>query len=175
MSLHKKKSKNKYNYKDDFTVEEEDELSICTLIEGEPIIEGKILKSFSFEDSDEPAEVLPNSNAPSASSNEASNIPINSSSPPAATALTYSEISSKPSDDETILDHRTSTANPNGRTPPVDGEVFDMVRTYTLRRSTIRILSKIKAIHMDDNVYLNTIVDEAIRHYYDYLKNNLKD
>lgn len=173
MSLHRKKSKNKY--KDDFTVEEDEELSICNLIEGEPIIEGKILRSFSFEDSDQPAEVLPNSNALLASSNDASNIPMNSSSSHAATALPYDEISPKPSDDETILDHRTSTANPNGRTPPVDGEVFDMVRTYTLRRSTVRILSKIKAIHADDNVYLNTIVDEAIRHYYDYLKNNLKD
>lgn len=29
-----------------------------------------------------------------------------------------------------------------------------------------------KAIHQDDNVYLNTIVDEAIRHYYEYLKSN---
>lgn len=74
-----------------------------------------------------------------------------------------------------IQDHRTSTANPNGRAPPVDGEVFDMVRTYTLRRSTVRILSKIKPINEDDNVYLNTIVDEAIRHYYDYLKNTIKE
>ena len=74
-----------------------------------------------------------------------------------------------------ILDHRTQKANPNGRTPTVDGEAFDMVRSYTLRRSTVRILSKIKAIHDDDNVYLNTIVDEAIRYYYEYLKNNLKE
>lgn len=173
MSLHKKKSKNKY--KDDFTVEEDEGLSICNLLEGEPIIEGNILKSFSFEDSGEPAEVLPNLNAPSASSNETSNIPINSSFSPAATALTYAEMSPKSSDEENILDHRTSTANPNGRTPPVDGEVFDMIRTYTLRRSTVRILSKIKAIHDDDNVYLNTIVDEAIRHYYDYLKNTINE
>ena len=45
-----------------------------------------------------------------------------------------------------------------------------MVRSYTLRRSTVRILSKIKVIHSDDNVYLNTIVDEAIRYYYEYLQ-----
>lgn len=69
-----------------------------------------------------------------------------------------------------ILDHRTLKVKPNGRTPSVDGEAFDMVRSYTLRRSTVRILSKIKAIHIDDNVYLNTIVDEAIRYYYEYLK-----
>jgi hypothetical protein len=173
MSLHKKKSKNKY--KDDFTVEEDEGISICNLIEGEPIIEGNILKSFSFEDTDQPTKILPNSNAPLASSKETLNIPINSDSSLAATALTYNEISPNPSHDQTILDHRTSTANPNGRTPPVDGEVFDMIRTYTLRRSTVRILSKIKAIHMDDNVYLNTIVDEAIRHYYHCLKNNLND
>lgn len=136
MSSHKKKSKN--IYKDDFTVEDDAELSICNLVEGEPIIEGNILKSFSFEDSED-------------------NTTYNSS------------------DDKTIFDQRTSKANPNGRTPPIDGEAFDMVRTYVLRRSTVRILSKIKAIHVDDNVYLNTIVDEAIRHYYDYLKKNLKD
>jgi len=47
-----------------------------------------------------------------------------------------------------------------------------MIRTYTLKRSAVRTLSKIKAIHSDDNVYLNTIVDEAIRYYYEYLKNN---
>lgn len=68
-----------------------------------------------------------------------------------------------------IIDKRTLKSTPNGRTPPVDGEVFDMLRTYTLRRSTVRILSEIKAIHVDHNVYLNTIVDEAIRYYYDYL------
>lgn len=169
MSLHNKKSKNKY--KDDFTVEEEEELSICNLIEGEPIIEGKVLKSFSFEDSDKPLEVLPNSNSSSAPEAAASNPIINSTPISASAALTYD----KSSDDKTIFDQRTSKANPNGRTPPVDGEVFDMVRTYVLRRSTIRILSKIKAIHIDDNVYLNTIVDEAIRYYYDYLKNNRND
>ena len=173
MSLHKKKSINKY--KDDFTVEEDEELSICNLIEGEPIIEGKILKSFSFEDSNELAYVLPNSNSSSASEAAASNPIINSTPLSAPAALTYDKTIDKSSDDKTIFDQRTSKANPNGRTPPVDGEVFDMVRTYVLRRSTVRILSKIKAIHMDDNVYLNTIVDEAIRYYYDYLKNNLKD
>jgi hypothetical protein len=136
MSSHKKKSKN--IYKDDFTVEDDAELSICNLVEGEPIIEGNILKSFSFENSED--------------------------------NTTYNSY-----DDKTIFDQRTSKANPNGRTPPIDGETFDMVRTYVLRRSTVRILSKIKAIHVDDNVYLNTIVDEAIRHYYDYLKKNLKD
>lgn len=171
MSLHKKKSINKY--KDDFTVEEDEGLSICNLIEGEPIIEGEILKSFSFEDSNELAYVLPNSNSSSASEAKASNPIINSI--PASAVLTYDKTIDKSSDDKTIFDQRTSKSNPNGRTPPVDGEVFDMVRTYVLRRSTVRILSKIKAIHIDDNVYLNTIVDEAIRYYYDYLKNNLKD
>ena len=173
MSLHKKKSKN--IYKDDFTVEDEEELSICNLIEGEPIIEGKILKSFSFEDSTELAYVLPNSNSSSASEAKAPNPIINSTPLPASDALTSDKTIDQSSYDKTIFDQRTSKANPNGRTPPVEGEVFDMVRTYVLRRSTVRILSKIKAIHIDDNVYLNTIVDEAIRYYYDYLKNNLND
>ena len=73
---------------------------------------------------------------------------------------------------EDISDYRYSQSNPVGRTPPVDGEIYDMVRCYTLRHSTVRMLSKIKVIHNDDNVYLNTIVDEAIRYYYEYLKNS---
>ncbi|NRY63871.1 hypothetical protein [Clostridium beijerinckii] len=174
MSLNRKKSKNKFNYKDDFTVDESEDVSICSLSYGEPKIEGKVLRSFSFDSSDELVEVLPDSQS---SLNSAATTPkqtINPKPSPAVTELAYDKTNLKSSRKNVALDERNSSGNPNGRTPPVDGEIFDMVRTYTLRRSTVRILSKIKAIHMDDNVYLNTIVDEAIRYYYDHLKSNLK-
>jgi hypothetical protein len=62
----------------------------------------------------------------------------------------FSFIKVEPKED--ISDYRYSQSNPLGRTPPVDGEIYDMVRCYTLRRSTVRMLSKIKVIHNDDLV-----------------------
>jgi hypothetical protein len=56
-----------------------------------------------------------------------------------------------------------------GATPAVDGEDFTLVRSYKLRPSTMKKLNEIKAKHQDVNVYLNTIVDEAISFYYDHL------
>ena len=56
-------------------------------------------------------------------------------------------------------------------TPPIDGEPFDTQRCYKIRNSTARMLNEIKAIHPNVNVYMNTIVDAAIRNYYDYIFN----
>lgn len=159
MNMTLKKSKSKGEIKDDFSIDENDSMDICTFSEGELKLEGTILKSFSFDNEGEPNEHMVSY------SHSENTAPLN---------LTSDKINSRynlKDDKEETLDHRTLKTNPNGRTPPVDGEAFDMVRSYTLRRSTVRILSKIKAIHSDDNVYLNTIVDEAIRHYYEYLKN----
>ncbi|MBK1812178.1 hypothetical protein JHL18_16265 [Clostridium sp. YIM B02505] len=73
-----------------------------------------------------------------------------------------------------ILDNRRLKKEVNGRTPSIDGEGFDINRSYKLRESTARMLNEIKAAHPDVNVYMNTIVDTALRHYYDYVfnKNN---
>jgi hypothetical protein len=152
-----KKSKSKGEIKDDFSIDENESIDICTFSEGDLKLEGTLLKSFSFDNDGELNEHIAND---SANGNTAS---LN---------LSSTKGNSISDDKKEILDHRTQKANPNGKTPPIDGEAFDMVRSYTLRRSTVRILSKIKAIHMDDNVYLNTIVDEAIRYYYEYLKCN---
>ena len=56
-----------------------------------------------------------------------------------------------------------------GATPAVDGELFTMKRCYQFRPSTIRKLNELKASHSDVNAYLNTIIDEAISYYYDYV------
>lgn len=201
MAISNKKSSKKTKVKNDFEFDEEEDIDICSLTEGEPILEGTLLRSFIFADpNSEPIEIPVNSNntittnnlnhnnignlpagniaiidnAPADSiSSKNSNVEVNeNSSIKAASNLRNEKISSKSEPKEDILDYRFSKTNPSGRTPPVDGEAFDMVRCYTLRRSTVRILSKIKAIHQDDNVYLNTIVDEAIRYYYEYLKNS---
>lgn len=157
MAIKKSRSKGK-EIKDEFSVDENESMDICTFSDGEVKLEGNLLKSFSFDSEEELVEdSLISSSAIS-------------SSPSNVTSFSNAVISG---DNNNILDHRTLKANPNGRTPAIDGEAFDMVRSYTLRRSTVRILSKIKVIHSDDNVYLNTIVDEAIRYYYEYLKNSI--
>lgn len=58
-----------------------------------------------------------------------------------------------------------------GVTPPINGENFTLKRGYQLRPSTLRKLNELKAKHPDVNVYLNTILDAAINHYYDYIFN----
>ncbi|GIM28428.1 hypothetical protein CPJCM30710_10940 [Clostridium polyendosporum] len=68
-----------------------------------------------------------------------------------------------------LIDHRKAKTVPNGITPPIDGEAFDIRRTYQLRESTVRKLNELKAAHPDINVYLNTILDDAINHYYKYI------
>ncbi|BCZ45790.1 hypothetical protein psyc5s11_18570 [Clostridium gelidum] len=175
MSLTTNKSKSKDKIKDDFCVNEVESKEIFNFSEGELKIEGTLLKSFSFDSEDELMEI------PITAQNfsEAGEIDLNLNKNPIVNLVSKSN----PTDDKScqshdnkndILDNRTLKANPNGRTPPVNGEVYDMIRTYTLRRSTVRILSKIKVIHNDDNVYLNTIVDEAIRYYYEYLEGTNK-
>jgi hypothetical protein len=164
MNLTTKKSKSKFEIKDDFSINDDEAIDVSEFCDGEAKIEGELLRSFSFDSSDEPIEVFANSTSTKSSTSTTAKV-----------ISTNDNSFSNTARNKDILDHRTLKSHPNGRTPSVDGEIFDMVRTYTLRRSTVRILSKIKVIHEDDNVYLNTIVDEAIRYYYEYLKNNLKE
>jgi hypothetical protein len=57
----------------------------------------------------------------------------------------------------------------NTATPSVDGETHTVNRFYKIRYSTAKMLNEIKASHPDVNVYMNSIVDEAIRHYYSFV------
>lgn len=70
-----------------------------------------------------------------------------------------------------LFNDKTTNSSQSGKTPAVDGELYTIKRGYQLRPSTLRKLNEIKARHNDVNVYLNTIIDEAILHYYDYLFN----
>jgi len=155
MNLTTKKARKKAPIKDDFSVDDK-VLDICGIVDGSVEVQGTLIRTFDLNSPMESVELptvsplLNNTNSSDLNKNISSTIFENKNQ---------------------ILDHSSIKANLSGRTPPIDGEIFDMVRSYTLRRSTSRILSKIKAIHSDDNVYLNTIIDEAIRYYYEYLKN----
>ena len=59
----------------------------------------------------------------------------------------------------------------NGVTPPIDGEKLEYKRCYMLRFSTLKRLEQIKAMH-PDIVYVSSIVDMAINHYFDCLSAN---
>ena len=58
---------------------------------------------------------------------------------------------------------------PNGITPPIDGEFFEVRRSYSFRKSTLIKLNQIKGTSPDYNIYMNTIIDSAICFYYDYI------
>jgi hypothetical protein len=61
-----------------------------------------------------------------------------------------------------------------GSTPAVDGEAFTLKRCYQFRPSTLRKLNELKAQHQEVNVYLNTIIDEAISHYHEHIFSHRK-
>lgn len=52
------------------------------------------------------------------------------------------------------------------RTPTVDGEEFEIKRTYMMRRSTVKMLNQLKGISEDVDIHMNTIIDIAIRYYF---------
>jgi hypothetical protein len=162
MNLTTKKSKTKAEIKNDFGVDEDNSAEIFSFYEGETKIEGTLLRSFSFDSEEEPVElsITPQNLLPPNKTDL--NLNKNSIELVSETSQTNYRSSQSCDNKNYILDNRTLKANPNGRTPSVDGEVYDMIRTYTLRRSTVRILSKIKAI------------DEAIRYYYEYIKSTNK-
>ena len=69
------------------------------------------------------------------------------------------------------LDNRTLRLQAFGKTPTIDGESFELSRTFMFRRSTVRILNRLKAEDPDENIYLSSIVDTALRYYADYILN----
>ena len=68
-----------------------------------------------------------------------------------------------------LNDNKTINPYPYGITPPVDGEYLDTRRSFSLRKSTIRMLNELKAADPDINIYLNSIMDKALRHYHEYI------
>ena len=70
---------------------------------------------------------------------------------------------------ENLFDNRTCRSKAFGITPPVEGEYSNVKCTFVFRQSTVRMLNRLKAEHVDENVYLSSIVDEALRFYYGHV------
>lgn len=85
--------------------------------------------------------------------------------------LSTANLTSLPPSVDSFADNRKVKTEAPGITPPIDGEFFDTQRCYKIRNSTARMLNEIKAVHPNVNVYMNTIVDAAIRNYYDFIFN----
>ncbi|WP_326512790.1 hypothetical protein [Clostridium intestinale] len=52
------------------------------------------------------------------------------------------------------------------KTPTIDGEEFDVKRTYMMRKSTVRMLNQLKGMSEDVDIHMSTILDIVIRHYF---------
>jgi len=129
--------------KDDLSYEEPvEENGLCDFVPGNPIAQ------FTFENNSVPSD------------EPMIKLPINKKPP--EVSLNFRSSSSLP-------DNRTLKSEPNGITPPIDGEYFVIKRGFTFRRSTVRKLNELKAAHPNENVYLSTIVDRALRHYHEYV------
>jgi hypothetical protein len=89
--------------------------------------------------------------------------PESAAAPASAASFNFNRESSAA---DVLADNRKIKKEANVATPDVDGEGYTIGRYYKLRYSTAKILNEIKASHPDVNIYMNTIVDEAIRYYY---------
>jgi len=67
---------------------------------------------------------------------------------------------------ESSIDSQIIKKRANSRTPAIDGEEFDTRRTYIMRKSTVKMVNQLKAMSDDVNLHMNTIVDTAIRYYF---------
>ena len=59
-----------------------------------------------------------------------------------------------------------------GLTPHINGEKFDIKRSYQFRASTLKKLNQLKGESNNINIYLNEIIDTAICFYYDSVFNH---
>lgn len=125
----------------------DNEIELIDLIEDEDEgfldedeIQGTLISSFSFNESD---------------ASSASSIDFSTNTPKFQT--------------DVLEDNRKAKTEANTATPVIDGEPYTIGRYYKLRYSTAKLLNEIKASHADVNVYMNTIVDEAIRYYHGVL------
>ncbi|ERK32397.1 hypothetical protein [Clostridium intestinale] len=51
-----------------------------------------------------------------------------------------------------------------------ENEPFDVKKTFNIRRSTAEMIIELKLIHPNINIRYNILIDEAIRHYYEHIK-----
>ncbi|MBN7573685.1 hypothetical protein C1H57_02240 [Clostridium sp. 2-1] len=170
-------SKRKQNElpKNDFAPDENEEIIGFT---PEPVISGKCISSFSFDDDEDEKNTAMSNNSSNNNNNNCSynsnNISSIKSNNPTLIISFDDEAAStqnvKTSNSNIFADNRKISVA-NGMAPPIDGEFLDIKRTYMLRSSTVRKVNKLKSRHPDLNTYVSTIVDMAIAHYYNYIVN----
>ncbi|GFZ30139.1 hypothetical protein CSC2_06650 [Clostridium zeae] len=122
------------------------------IVDGEPT-EGDVVRAFSFVTVDSDALLSNDTNTT------------------ATNVIKEDDIKVSPE----IVDNRKLKTIMNDKTPAVDDEPLDLQRNYKIRKSTARMLNEIKAAHPNVNVYMNTIVDAALRHYHNYIFNENGD
>ena len=164
---------------------EEDNNDICGFSD-EPIIKGKCLSSFSFDDSNINEEInqLKNHNHEKVISNKITftdstadyqNIDSDNNSSiitnPTNTEIktdnsNNTSVSNQTVDSNTELFDNRRTPIANGAAPAIDGETPSIRRCYILRESTIRKINELKMMDNDISVCVSTIVDLAIDYYY---------
>gem|GEM_PF-1185803 len=138
---------------------------------------GKAIASFSFGNINEASSKTlkePVLNAPAVTTAYCASTP----STPAVTAVNKQGTASIMfnSSNSAAAPGRSPSKSPRiGSTPMIDGESFSIKRGYQLRPSTLRKLHELRALHPDINAYINTIIDEAINHYYNYVLSQRKN
>ena len=87
----------------------------------------------------------------------------------------YSLKKNTPMDSNNLLSTGEASFQPSkirGLTPPINGEKFDIKRSYQFRASTLKKLNQLKGESDNINIYLNEIIDAAICFYYDSVFNH---
>ncbi len=52
----------------------------------------------------------------------------------------------------------------------IDNNEEKVRKTYIIKASTVKMLNELKVNHPNVNVRISKLVDEAIRHYYEHMK-----
>lgn len=148
MSYTKSKSQDNINAVDEFDT--------FTFVEGDEAIipVGKCIAEFNFEDLDLSSTII---------KNKTDTISRKSSS---------AKIIDNTSNKNTFTLDNIYIPTCHGAIPSIDDELPDTKRCYVLRSSTVRKINEIKNNHSSLNVCVSTIVDLAVSHYYDCIKNN---
>ena len=141
----------------------------------EPIIKGKCLSSFSFDDNisndfdtNEKVNLSEDHNPEENTLKKISFTDSRADVKNPNTNLTNPKDktdNSKENANDEIFDNR-KTPIANGAAPAIDGETPSIRRCYILRESTIRKINELKMMDNDINVCVSTIVDLAIDYYY---------
>ena len=156
----------KKNSIDTFACPVEEDNNDISGFSDEPVIKGKCLSSFSFDDFNNSEEVnLSNDNEPKEMvSKEILFTDSTADIKNLNTTATNNSNTNNNTNTEISDNRRTPIAN--GAAPAIDGETPSIRRCYILRESTIRKINELKMMDNDINVCVSTIVDLAIDYYY---------